>query len=79
MPVPDPKTTPPAPVPANDTEGIGKGGLLRVAAAATGFVAATAVRYSVEVCALVRKLRSSLLILVRLIGEIVVADVRAVV
>ena len=47
--------------------------------AATGFVRATAVRYSVEVCALVRKLRSLLLTLVGLIGEIAVAEVRAVV
>lgn len=48
-------------------------------AIATGFVRATAVRYSVEVCALVRKLRSSLFTLVALIGEVAVAEVRAVV
>ena len=47
--------------------------------AATGFVRATAVRYSVEVCALVRKLRSLLFTLVGLIGEMAVAEVRAVV
>lgn len=78
VPVPDPKTTPPTPVPCNDTEGIGNGGLLRVAIAATGFVRATAVRYSVEVCELVMKLRLSLLTLVGLIGEMAVAEVRAV-
>lgn len=52
---------------------------MRVAAAATGLVRATAVRYSVEVCVLDRKLRSSLVTLVGLIGEMTVAEVRAVV
>ena len=52
---------------------------MRVAAAATGLVRATAVRYSVEVCVLDRKLRSSLVTLVGLIGEMAVVVVRAVV
>ena len=79
MPEPVPKITPPAPVPLFDTEMIGNGALLRVAIAATGFVRAAAVRYSVEVYALVIKLRLLLLALVGLIFEMPVAEVRAVV
>ncbi len=79
VPEPVPNTTPPTPVPLLDTETTGNGALLRVAIATTGFVRAAAVRYSVEVCAMISKLRLLLVALVGVIVEIAVAEVRAVV